>query len=153
MDLLDEKLIACLQGSIPLEEDPYAEMAARLGISPEAVVERLKSLRAGGQLKRIGAILRHQKSGYTANTMAVFQVAAEKLEDTAQVLAQSPLVSHCYQRSPNGAWPYNLYAMLHSRSPNEIQAFVEQFTKEQSITVYDSLHSLEELKKSSMVYF
>lgn len=153
MDQLDEKLIALLQGSIPLVEDPYEDMAQQLGVTPETVVERLKALHAGGQLKRIGAILRHQKSGYTENAMVVFQVADHCLEEAARALTQSPLVSHCYQRSSHAAWPYNLYAMLHSRSSDEIDSFVEVFTTAHGITAYESLYSLEELKKSSMVYF
>lgn len=153
MDRLDERLIALLQGNIPLEEDPYAKIALQLDISPEELVDRLKALHSTGRLKRISAILRHQKSGYTENTMVVFQVDSEKLEDTAMALAQSSLVSHCYQRSAHEVWPYNLYAMLHSRSAHEIRNFIEKFVTDHGITVYESLHSLEELKKSSMAYF
>ena len=153
MDFVDQRLIGLLQGDMPLEEDPYAAIGRQLDISAEEVVRRLKMFHKTGQLKRIGGILRHQKSGYTENAMAVFQVAAENMDETAMELAQSPLVSHCYQRSTHEVWPYNLYAMLHSRSADEIRGFIDDFALSQDISAYDILHSLEELKKSSMTYF
>ncbi len=153
MDAIDQSLIRELQGDIPLEEDPYEVLARRMGISPEEVVNRLKTLNAAGKLKRIGAILRHQKSGYTENAMAVFVVAPSELDNVAGQLAKSQLVSHCYERATQEKWPYNLYAMLHSREKNEIEDFIKAFAEQHGICTYDTLSSLEELKKSSMVYF
>ncbi|MDD4612220.1 MAG: Lrp/AsnC family transcriptional regulator, partial [Synergistaceae bacterium] len=74
MDELDKRLVRELQGSLPQGENPYLELARRLGISEDEVVERMIALKESGRLKRIAAVLRHQRSGYAANAMAVFLV-------------------------------------------------------------------------------
>lgn len=153
MDATDRELIKMLQGNMPLEENPYAALGERLGIPPSEVLDRLKHLKETGRLKRISAILRHQKSGYSENAMVVLQVASASLETVGHELARSQLVSHCYERPPHEKWPYNLYAMFHSKETGEIGAFVEDLTTKHGIGVYDILHSEEELKKTSMVYF
>ncbi len=114
-----------LQGSLPFEENPYEAIGKILGVSEDEVIERLKTLKASNRLKRISAILRHQKSGYTSNAMVVFKTEAAMTETIGKELALSPLVSHCYERKTYERWPYNLYAMLHSREEYEIEAFVE----------------------------
>ncbi len=56
-----------LQSGLPLVAEPYREVAGRLAISEEELLERIKSLRQTGGLRRIGAILgvpsqnRHQQ--------------------------------------------------------------------------------------------
>lgn len=153
LDVIDQQLISLLQGDLPENENPYAAMAARIGITEEETVQRLKDLNAQGKLKRIGAILRHQNAGYTENAMVVFAVPSSRMDAVAGDLAACPLVSHCYERGAHEEWPYTLYAMLHSREKDDIEVFVEAFATVQGISDYAVLYSLEELKKSSMVFF
>ncbi len=105
VDELDLRLIAELQENIPLTVDPYRTLAERLGVSEDTLVGRLQALRASGKLKRIGAVLRHQNSGYAANAMVVFKAAPDEVERLGGLLAESPLVSHCYERVPCAVWP------------------------------------------------
>ena len=153
MDELDLRLIAELQENIPLTVDPYKSLGERLGISEDAVIERLRALSASGKLKRIGAVLRHQNSGYAANAMVVFQVLPEDVERLGGLLAESPLVSHCYERAPCAVWPYALYAMMHGRDMATIKEFVSEFALEQGVERFEVLESREELKKTSMLFF
>ena len=118
-----------LQGSLPFEENPYEAMGKILGISEDEVIERLRSMKDSSKLKRISAILKHQKSGYTNNAMVVFKTEEAMTETIGKELASSPLVSHCYERKPYEKWPYNLYAMLHSRQDSEIEIFVDSIVK------------------------
>ena len=153
MDNMDKRLIKELQGNIPLGEDPYKALGSMLGIQEEEVVERLVKMKANGQLKRIGVILRHQQSGYNWNAMIVFKVEKHLIEKLGNKLSQSSLISHCYERRPNERWPYNLYAMIHGKEKGEIENFVYKFNKTYGIKIYDILYSQEELKKTSMIYF
>lgn len=153
MDRVDQELIKALQGNLPFKENPYEAIGKSLGISEDEVVERLRSLKDSNRLKRISAVLRHQKSGYTYNAMVVFKTAAAMTETVGTELSLSPLVSHCYERMSYESWPYNLYAMLHSRKECEIEAFVESVVKTYGIDDYEILYSIRELKKTSMVYF
>ncbi len=153
MDELDKRLVRELQGSLPQGENPYLELARRLGISEDEVVERMIALKESGRLKRIAAVLRHQRSGYAANAMAVFLPPPGRTDELGEKLAASPMVSHCYERVPCGEWIYTLYAMIHGRTEEEISAFVSAFAAENGVERYDILFSREELKKSSMVFF
>lgn len=152
MNKMDQELIIALQGNLPFEENPYEAIGKILAISEDEVIERLKAMKDTNKLKRIGAILRHQKSGFTNNAMAVFKTESSKTEMIGNELALSSLVSHCYERKSYEGWPYNLYAMLHSRADHEIEAFVESVVKKYGIDVYEILYSVRELKKTSMVY-
>lgn len=147
------EMIRELQGNIPFEENPYEELGRRLGISEDEVVERLKELVESNRLKRIGAVLRHKKSGYSYNAMAVFKADAAITESVGMELASSRLSSHCYERKSYEMWPYNLYVMLHSRIENEIEKYVEEIANKYGIYDYQILYSERELKKSSMIYY
>ena len=152
MNKMDQELITVLQGNLPFEENPYEAIGQIFGISEDEVIERLKTMKDANKLKRIGAILRHQKSGFTNNAMVVFNTDPAMTETIGNELALSSLVSHCYERMSYDHWPYNLYAMLHSRADHEIEAFVESVVKKYGIDAYEILYSVRELKKSSMVY-
>ncbi len=113
MDELDKRLVRELQGNIPHAENPYLELGLRLGISEDEVVERLKALKESGRLKRIAAVLRHQ--GRMRCQRHGCLPCAGGCRRHAGKLAESPPVSHCYERVGNECWPYNLYAMIHGR--------------------------------------
>ena len=153
MDELDLRLVAELQENLPLTVNPYRTLAERLGVSEETVIARLQALRASGKLKRIGAVLRHQNSGYAANVMVVFKAPPDEMERLGKLLAESPLVSHCYERAPCAEWPYTLYAMMHGRNMETIEEFVSIFALEHGVERFDILRSEEELKKSSLSFF
>ena len=153
MDELDLRLIAELQENLPLTVAPYRTLAERLGVSEETVIARLQALRASGKLKRIGAVLRHQNSGYAANAMVVFKAPPDEMERLGKLLAESPLVSHCYERASCAEWPYTLYAMMHGRNMETIEEFVSIFALEHGVERFDILRSEEELKKSSLSFF
>ena len=76
---LDKKIIASIQGDIPITERPYLEIAEKLGISEEILLESLQKLCDNGVIRRFGATLRHQKTGYEANAMV-------RLNSVGQVL-------------------------------------------------------------------
>jgi len=153
MDELDLRLVAELQENLPLTVNPYRTLAERLGVSEETVIARLQALHASGKLKRIGAVLRHQNSGYAANVMVVFKAPPDEMERLGKLLAESPLVSHCYERAPCAEWPYTLYAMMHGRNMETIEEFVSIFALEHGVERFDILRSEEELKKSSLSFF
>lgn len=153
MDSLDIKIISALQGDLPLTGNPYRTLAEGFGITETELVWNLVRLHQTGKLKRIAAILRHRQSGYQANAMVVLQVPEAAVQSVGEQLAQSALVSHSYERKAYAQWPYNLYAMLHSRTEGELEAFVKEFVDEHNIDRFEILFSDKELKKTSMVYF
>jgi len=150
---LDKKIIASIQGDIPITERPYLEIAEHLGISEELLLERLEKLRDEGVIRRFGATLRHQKSGYEANAMVAWQVDGADIDSVGERMAAFREVSHCYRRNPQNDWPYNLYTMIHAKDETSCREIARSISIETSIENYTLLFSREELKKTSMEYF
>ena len=150
---LDQKIIASIQGDIRITERPYFEIAEALGISEEILLERLKKLCDEGVIRRFGATLRHQKSGYEANAMVAWKVDEDRVDAVGEKVAAFSEVSHCYRRNPEDDWPYNLYTMIHAKDEASCWELARSISKETSIDNYILLFSREELKKTSMEYF
>lgn len=121
--LTDQALIAATEGGLPLSPTPYADIAARLGVSEAAVTDRLRAMLADGRIRRIGAVPNHYRLGYTANGMTVWDVADDRVMELGAAVGQLPFVSHCYLRPRvPGLWSYTLFAMVHGRSRTETDA-------------------------------
>jgi DNA-binding Lrp family transcriptional regulator len=119
----DRRLIAATQSGLPLVARPYEAVGAMLGVSGEAVRERLAQMIDEGLVRRIGAVPNHYRLGYSANGMTVWDVDDRQVDALGERVGALPGVSHCYRR-PRALprWPYNLYAMLHGRSREAVEA-------------------------------
>lgn len=112
----DSALIRAIQGGLPLVERPYAAIAAELGWTEEAVIDRLQDLLNRGVIKRLGVIVRHHELGYGANAMVVWDLPDENLDRLGQRIGALPFVTLCYRRPRRPPeWPYNLFTMIHGR--------------------------------------
>jgi DNA-binding Lrp family transcriptional regulator len=83
------------------------------------MIDTLNGLVQTGVVRRYGALVSHRRLGFTANAMLVMAIPPEQIEAAGARLAESPHVSHCYQRPPFDDFPYNLYAMVHGRTRDE----------------------------------
>lgn len=118
----DRELIAATQSGLPLVARPYEAVGAMLGVSGERVRERLGQMLAEGLVRRIGAIPNHYKLGFTANGMTVWDVVDDRVDELGAMVGALPGVSHCYRRPRElPVWPYNLFAMVHGRSRDEVE--------------------------------
>jgi len=150
---LEKKVIASIQRDIPITLSPYRDMAEKLNISEETFLDTLKALCRKGVIRRFGATLRHQKTGFSANAMTAWQVDETRVENVGKKMAAHSAVSHCYRRDPAPDWPYNLYTMIHAPDMETCRDIARQLSIETDVPVYQQLFSHRELKKTSMVYF
>ena len=119
----DRRLIAATQSGLPLVPRPYEAVGAMLGVSGEAVRERFAQMLKRGLIRRIGAVPNHYRLGFVANGMTVWDVADARVDALGAMVGALPGVSHCYRRTRElPRWPYNLFAMLHGRSREEVEA-------------------------------
>ena len=149
----DKKIIYTLQGDLPVIKRPFTWMAEQVGLSEAEVIDRIKALIEGQVIRRFGATLYHQRSGYPANVMVAWQVAPERTVEVGRALAKNKAVSHCYQRQTAPDWPFNLYTMVHGESDDEVRKLVDRMARAVEVDQYRLLFSEEELKKTSMRYF
>jgi len=150
---LEKQVIALIQEDMPIVERPYMLMADQLEIPESHLLEILHSLVERGIIRRFGATLRHQQSGYKANVMVAWQVDEKRIQKTGKTMASFRAVSHCYRRDPTDQWPYNLYTMVHSRNEEGCRKTVEKMAARSGVAQYAMLFSRKELKKTSMKYF
>ena len=150
---LEKTIIALLQTDIPVVKRPFLEMAQRIGITEEEFLNVLKDLNDRGMIRRFGATLKHQKSGFKANAMVAWKVDEDRVEKTGNIMAAFQEITHCYRRNPAPGWKYNLYTMVHASDEDECYAIVKKIAKAVGEDDYELLFSRKELKKTSMKYF
>jgi len=146
-------IIAAVQEDIPITKRPYLEIAKRLGIAEDLIIKTLQNLCNRGFIRRFGATIRHQKSGFHANAMTAWKVEEDRINEVGKLMASFKEVSHCYRRNPTPSWPYNLYTMIHGQDEKSCNETAKRMSDAASIHTYKLLFSRKELKKTSMKYF
>ncbi|MDO9250541.1 Lrp/AsnC family transcriptional regulator [Hydrogenophaga sp.] len=153
LDELDRRLIRATQAGLPLVPRPYEAVGATLGISGEQVRERLKAMLDAGLIRRIGAVPNHYRLGFTANGMSVWDVADDVVDELGEHIGRLPFVSHCYRRPRRlPVWSYNLFAMLHGRSREEVEQQAQEIAVllGSACRAHDILYSTAILKKTGL---
>ncbi len=118
----DRNLIRATQSGLPVCAEPFAAVAARVGMSERDVLARFQSLVASGAIRRIAAAPNHYKLGMTANGMSVWDVDDAAVDELGERIGALDFVTHCYRR-PRALplWPYNLFAMVHGSNRSEVE--------------------------------
>jgi len=142
-----------LQRDLPVEPRPFSVLAARLGTSEEALVEKAREFLQRGLMRRYAAVLRHREAGFSANAMGAWNVPAERIDEFGRKAAAFAAVSHCYQRPTYPDWPYSVFTMIHGRSKEECESVAKRISEATGITDYVLLFSTEEYKKTRVQYF
>jgi DNA-binding Lrp family transcriptional regulator len=116
MDPNDLRLLALLQGGLPLDEDPFGPAARALGTTPDSVLERLRSLLSAGAVRRFGARLDQHRLGLRESAVIAWRLEPWQAEAAGAALAARPEVTHCYERrGVPGCWEYTLFAVIHAQ--------------------------------------
>ncbi len=149
----EQELVRVLQEDIPITPAPFADIGAAVGMTEDEVLAKVREWIADGTIRRFGAMVRHQKLGYKANSMTAWDVPDERAEEVGGILAASSEVSHCYQRPRADGWNYNLFAMIHAATADECQQVADGLAGQVGIDEYELLFSSREFKKISMRYF
>ena len=153
LDDLDRQIIRATQAGLPLVIRPYEAVGAALGVSGEVVRLRLQGMLDQGLIRRIGAVPNHYRMGFTANGMSVWDVDDEKVDELGERIGQLPGVSHCYRRPRRlPVWRFNLFAMLHGRSRDEVEAQARdiEVMLGTACHAHDILYSTAILKKTGL---
>jgi siroheme decarboxylase len=153
LDAIDRQIIVATQSGLPRVARPYHAIALQLGLTAEDVMRRLQRMLDTGIIRRIGAVPNHYALGYLANGMSVWDVPDEQVRVLGEQIGALECVSHCYLRPRHlPVWPYNLFAMVHGRDRDEVDAKVRSIadllrTADRGHTV---LYSTRILKKTGL---
>ncbi len=150
---LDRRIVLATQAGLPIDPCPYQRLAERLGVDADTVMQRLEAMLAGGTIRRIAAVPNHFRLGYIANGMSVWDVSDDLVDTLGNAVARLGFVSHCYRRPRHPpVWPYNLFAMVHGRSRDEVEAQVRAIADLLGVhcRASDVLYSRRILKKTGL---
>lgn len=153
IDATDRGIIEATQGGLPLSDQPYRDVARQLGIGEEEVIERLTRMLHAGIIRRIGAVPNHYALGYRANGMSVWDLPDDRVRELGERIGALDFVSHCYHRPRHlPLWPYNLFAMVHGNSRDEVERQVERIAEilSDACRAHDVLYSTRVLKKTGL---
>ena len=153
LDDLDRKIIQATQRGLPLQSDPYGEVAAQAGCDTSTVLNRLQRMLENGVIRRIGAVPNHYRLGLRGNGMSVWNVPDDRLNILGEQVGQLDFVSHCYERPRHlPLWPYNLFAMVHGHNRDEVNRKVVQIAEllGSDCEQHEVLFSSAILKKSGL---
>ena len=153
LDAVDRRLIVATQGGLPRVSRPYDALARDLDIGAADVLARLRRMLDNGVIRRIGAVPNHYAIGYTANGMSVWDVDDARIDELGKQVGALEFVTHCYRRPRRlPDWPYNLFAMVHSRGREEVAARVAEIATllGDACRVQDVLYSTAILKKTGL---
>ncbi|MCL6638531.1 MAG: AsnC family transcriptional regulator [Firmicutes bacterium] len=150
---LDKAIIRELQNGLPLVSRPFLQMAGKLGLTENELIDRIKRMIEDGLIRRFGAAVRHQDLGFVANAMVVWDVPDERVMEVGKIMAGFEEVSHCYRRPRRPGWPYNLFTVIHGQTRQECERIAVSIAGAAGVEEYRLLFSTAELKKSTMRYF
>lgn len=153
LDAIDRSIVAATQAGLPLVRAPYRAIADKLGLDEAEIIARLRRLLDDGAIRRIGAIPNHYALGFTANGMSVWDVADELVAGIGEKIGALDEVTHCYRRPRHlPLWPYNLFAMVHGHTRDEVRAKVERIAQliGPAARSHDVLFSTRILKKTGL---
>lgn len=150
---LEKRLVDLLAEGLPLVERPFLVLAEKLGISEEEILTTIEGLLEKKIIRRLGATIRHNLSGYEGNVMVAWKVPEERIEEVGNSLASKPFITHCYLRRTYPDWPYNLYTMVHAETEEACRRLVEQLAQELALSDYEMLFTEKEITRKKRKYF
>ena len=155
-DLTDTErsIILAIQDGFPMTMTPYAAIGRQLGIGPVTVTETISELIEKRCIKRVGCVINHITTGFTANCMVVWDVPDAELDRRGEQVGQLPFVTLCYHRPrrPKQGWRYNLFTMVHGRESEIVDAKIDELAREHLPYPHERLYSEEKLKQTGARY-
>jgi DNA-binding Lrp family transcriptional regulator len=132
MDDIDRTIINNLQGGFPICERPYLEVATRLGISEETLLERLAQLLGTGILSRFGPLYHAERLG-GALTLAAMSVPAAEFDQVAAQVNAFPEVAHNYARDHE----LNMWFVIATEQPERVAEVIKAIEAQTGLRVYN----------------
>lgn len=149
---IDRRIIAATTGGLPLTPAPFAEVAGWLGLTEAVVIERIAAMQDEGIIRRVAIAPNHYALGLVANGMSVWDVEDSCAVALGEQVGALDFVSHCYLRPRATGWPYNLFAMVHGHSKDEVEGLRARIATllGDACSASDILYSTRILKKTGL---
>ena len=132
MDEMARRFINQYQGGFPLEEQPFASIAAELGTDADSLIALLRELLDDGVLSRFGPLYDASSMGGSI-TLAALSVPVERFDEVAAAVNALPEVAHNYQREHE----LSMWFVLAAETPELLQQAIDRIEQEVNLPVYN----------------
>ncbi|MCP3969142.1 MAG: Lrp/AsnC family transcriptional regulator [Rhodobacteraceae bacterium] len=131
LDATDRALVNALQDDLPLTHRPFAALAEHLGLTENALLDRVKALRQAGVLTRFGPFFDAAAMG-GAFCLCAMSVPPEEFETVMTRVNAHPEVAHNYERTHR----LNMWFVLATETPDEITDTADAIERETGLSVH-----------------
>ena len=153
LDATDRRILKATASGLPLTPHPFEEVGRWLLLPENEVIARMAAMQDDGVIRRVALAPNHYALGLAANGMSVWDLDDRVAVSLGAKVGALPFVSHCYLR-PRALpdWPYNLFAMLHGKTRDEVEAKRAEVAAllGEACRSHDILYSPRILKKTGM---
>lgn len=128
---LDRRLVNRLQDDLPTSHRPFALLAEEFGLSEDALLERIKTLRKTGILTRFGPFFDAAAIG-GAFCLCALAAPSDQFDQIAEKVNAHAEVAHNYERTHH----LNMWFVLATERPEDINKVADRIEDETGLTVY-----------------
>jgi DNA-binding Lrp family transcriptional regulator len=132
MDEIDRRIINTLQEGFPICDAPYQQVALQLGLTEQALIDRLQALLENSTLSRFGPLYHAELMG-GALTLAAVKAPPERFDEITTIINAFPEVAHNYSRNHE----LNMWLVIATETPEQIQHTIAAIEKQSGLRVYN----------------
>jgi len=115
LDEMDRAILNEIQSHFPIDSRPYRALGEKLGCSEAEMLGRVRRLKEGNVIRRIGANFNSRRLGYTS-TLCAARVPSEIMDRFLETVNSYRGVTHNYRRDHE----YNVWFTLIASRQEEI---------------------------------
>lgn len=152
----DVSLVKILQMDLPLTENPVTDLliSCKADYDSVAFCKKAEELKKCNILRRYGARVRHDYTGYKYNALTVWNIEGRDINSVKDAFSKVKNVTEISVRSAREAdWKYNLFAIFHSPAEEEFFQMMDYISKESGINDCRIFKTLKEYKREKIKYF
>jgi len=127
---IDRKILDLLQEEFPCSTTPYWDLAVKLNIDEDQLIDRIAKLKQQGIIRRIGGVINAGKMGYYS-TLCACTIPEEHFDEVIAEINALSGVTHNYLREHQ----YNVWFTLTGSSQAKVGMILEQLQAKTGINI------------------
>ena len=128
MDEIDRKILNKIQSDFSIVKHPFLNIAEKLCIREDEVIDRIERMKASGTIRRIGGNFHSYNLGFTS-TLCAARVPEKKLEKFIKKVNSFKGVTHNYLRENS----YNVWFTFIAEDMNTIERSLHHLSEETGV--------------------
>ncbi|MHB8050783.1 MAG: Lrp/AsnC family transcriptional regulator [Coriobacteriia bacterium] len=124
LDPSARRLLAALEGGLPVSARPFADVGSPIGMTGAEVVATLRSLRDTRVIRRVGAEVSPTALGYRAS-LGAMAIPEDTLDEAIDVLDDVPGITHAFEMDDR----YRLWFVMVAPSPARLEIAESEFAR------------------------